>query len=273
MSKIFHKPFRPLDWSATPHDFTGDNQLGPHTSETTQRYIYGTRFLTWDGKVWKYSKSTASCYTERGNMFYNKIYSDTNGIDYSVLTADQSAGDREITLTNGSTTAIGEDDLAGGLIVIVPSETYTDGEVMHRGIIGNEAAATSAECRMFLDYPIETAVTTSEYAYVMPSSYSNLRYGDTSGTRSIAGLAGTYVTGTGYNFWTQTYGACQITNGGPQTCGKTAFHRAVWWSHDGTIKIFDSTPTSDTTDQVAGFVLDNNSDADGSTNIMMTNSY
>lgn len=272
MSKILTGQFRPLDWAASPHDFTGDNQLGVHTAETTQRFIYGTRFLTWDGKVWKYSLSGASCYTERGNMFFNTISSDVNGIDYSVLTANQSAGDREITLTNGST-AVAEDYLAGGLAVIIPSETFTDGEVMHRGIIGNDAAATSAECRIFLDYPIETAVTTSESAYVMPSSYNNLRYGDTSGRRSIAGLAGTYVSASGKNFWTQTYGPCQITNGGPQTCGKTPFHRSVWWSHDGTVKIFDSTPTTDATDQLAGFVLDNNGDNNGATNIMQTTSY
>lgn len=272
MSNVFTKPFRPLDWSASPHDFTGDNQLGVHTKETTQRFIYGTRYLTWDGKVWKYSKSVGACYTVRGIHFEATITSDTNGIDWSALTADQSAGDREITLTNGTTTTIGEDDLAGGLIVIIPSESITDSEVMLRGCIGNDAAATSAECRMFLDVPIETAVTTSEKAYVMPSQYRHTLWANTNGTRSFAGIPGTYVSATGYNYWLQTYGVCQLTNGGTEVCGKTQWYRAVYWRHDGSVDL-SSTIGTNVTDQIAGFVMDNNADNNGMTNIMMTVSY
>lgn len=272
MSKIFTKPFRPLDWASSPHDFTGDNQLGPHTSETTQRYIYGTRFLTWDGKVYKYSLSSGACYTTMGNVFFATITSDTNGIDYSALTNGQSAGDREITLTNGST-AVAEDYLAGGLAVIIPSESTTNAEVMLRGIIGNNAAvATSGECTIYLDYPLETAVTTSENAYAMPSHYSNIKYQSTSGKKSFSGIAGTYVSATGYNFWTQTYGVCQLVNGWTEVCGKTAYYRGVWWRHDGSVSIFDNAPDAQT-DLCAGFVLDNNADDNGMTNIMMTVSY
>jgi hypothetical protein len=274
MSKIYTLPHGPLDYKADPIDHTGVNTLGVHTKETTQRYIYGTRYITWDGKVYKYSKSGAACYTHRLNTFYNTISSDANGIDYSVFTNAQAIGDTEVTLTNG-TTAVAEDYLAGGIIIIVPTETVTDGQVMTRTIIGNEVAAAAAECRMYLDAPLEMALTTSNYGYVMPSSYNNIQYESTSGNKSFAGLAGTYIAATGYNFWLQTYGACNMAQ---QTTyvGKVAYYRAVYARHDGTLDTQANTVESGgsvVTDQCVGFILDNNADANGATNIMLTISY
>jgi hypothetical protein len=274
MSNIYTREFRPLDWASSPHDFTGDNQLGVHASETTQRYIYGTRYLTWNGTVWKYSLAGAICYTHRLNFFWNTISSDANGIDYSVLTSNQSAGDREITLTNGST-AIAEDYLAGGIIIIVPTEGATDREVMTRTVVGNDIAAASAECRMYLDTPLETAVTTSNYAYVMPSNYSNIRYStDSGGTRSAAGLAGTYAA-SGENFWLQTYGPCNMAYQSARV-GKTAYYRNVHCRHDGSGDIETQTLQgggSVVSDQIVGFGMDNNGDNNGTTNLMLTISY
>lgn len=260
----------PRDWSLSTHEF------GVHDSETTQRFVYGTRFLTWNGTVWKYSLSGDICYTHRLNAFWNTISSDVNGIDYSVLTYNQAIGDREITLTNGST-AVAEDYLAGGIVIIVPTETTTDREVMTRTVIGNTAAiATTGECTMYLDAPLETAVTTSNYAYVMPSNYNNIRYSaSVNGTRSFAGLAGTAITAASLNFWTQTYGPCNMAY---QTArvGKTAYYRKVYGRHDGSGDIETQTLQGGGTvvsDQVIGFGLDNNADANGTTNLMLTISY
>lgn len=275
MSTNFAYPFNPITWQAGPHDFTGDYVLGPYTVETTQRFVPGTRFITWDGRVYKYSLSGAACYTHRLNAFYNTISSDANGIDYSVLTNNQSAGDREITLTNG-TTAVAEDYLAGGIVIIVPTEAATDCEVMMRMVIGNDSAAAAAECRMYLEWPLEQALTTSNYAYVMPSAYRNLRYAaDVNGLRSFGGLAATYVSASGYWFWLQTYGP---NNSAQQTArvGKTAYYRVVYGRHDGSLDIGSQTVESGGTvvsDQIVGFVLDNNADANGCTNWMMTISY
>lgn len=271
MSTNFPYQFRPLDWASQPHDFTGDNNLGQYTIETTQRYVYGTRYLTWDGRVYKYSLSGAICYTHRLNAFWNTISSDVNGIDYSLLTNAQSAGDREITLTNGST-AVAEDYLAGGIIIIVPTETTTDREVMTRVVIGNDIAAASAECRMYLDVPLETALTTSNYAYVMPSNYSNIRYSaSTGGTRSFAGLAATAVTASGNNFWLQTYGPVNSAHQSARV-GKTAWYRSIYARHDGSTDI-GTQVASNVTDQIVGFGMDNNGDSNGTTNWMLTISY
>jgi len=279
MSNQFQYPFNPIPWNASPQDLSGNVAdapcLGPYTYETTQRYIYGTRFLTWDGRVFKYSKSTGACYTHLLNIFNNTINSDTNGIDYSLLTNNQSAGDRVITLTNGTTSAIAEDYLAGGIIIIVPTEATTNCEVMSRMIIGNEAAATSGECKMYLEYPLEQAVTTSNYAYCMPSAYNNILYESTSGNKSFGGLAATYVSATGYNFWLQTYGP---NNSAQQTTyvGKTAYYRMVYARHDGSLDTQANTVESGgtvVTDQIVGFGMDNNASANGTTVWMMTISY
>jgi len=55
MSKIFTLPHRPIYDGGSPHDYTGDNRLGLYTEETTQRYVHGTRHITWDGRVFKYA--------------------------------------------------------------------------------------------------------------------------------------------------------------------------------------------------------------------------
>lgn len=275
MSKHYPLPFEPIGWQGDPDDHTGDNNLGIHTIETTQRFIYGTRYLTWNGAVYKYSLAGAICYTHRLNFFWNTISSDANGIDYSLLTNAQSAGDRELTLTNGST-AVAEDYLAGGIIVIIPTETTTDREVMTRYVIGNELAAASAECTMYLDRPLETAVTTSNYAYVMPSNYNNIRYSAAAnGTRSAAGLAATAVTASANNFWLQTYGPCNMAYQTTRV-GKTAYYRNVHCRHDGSGDIESESVESGGTvvgDQVVGFGMDNNGDANGTTNMMLTISY
>jgi len=276
MSKGFQYDFGPLDANALPLDFTTTYKHGIRVAETTQRFVYGTRYLTWDGRAYKYSKSSGACYTHRLNAFGNTIASDANGIDYSVFTNTQAIGDTEVTLTAGST-AITEDYLAGGLLVVVPTESVTDGQVMERIITGNtSAAATTGECTMYFDEPLELAITTSNYGYVMPSSYNNILYENTGGLKSFAGLSATYVSATGYNFWTQTYGVCQLSPQNPPL-GYTAYQRGLWARHDGTVDGSSTSSgtwgTSYVTDQYVGYILDNNASQNGSTNCMLTISY
>ena len=47
----FTLPNGPLKWISSPLDKTGDYNLGIYTDDTTQRFVYGTRFITWDGRV------------------------------------------------------------------------------------------------------------------------------------------------------------------------------------------------------------------------------
>lgn len=58
MSKQFTLPFNPFNWPASPIDHAqaipDTPYMGIYTVETTQRYVYGTRYITWDGRVYKY---------------------------------------------------------------------------------------------------------------------------------------------------------------------------------------------------------------------------
>lgn len=269
MAENFKLPFAPIPWDGQPLDFTTTSEDNPalavHTVETTQRHVYGRRKITWDGRVYKYSKSSGRCYTGRGNVFANDISSSAAGIDYSVLAAAAAIGSKSVKMTNGSTTK-SENELAGGWILMKPTETYTDAHLMMRGIVGNDAMGASATGNIYLDAPIETAMTTSNYAFCMPSPYNNIKYLSTSGAYSFSGLAAAYVSATGYNFWTQTWGYCWIA---PQSgCGATSYYRAVYWRHDGSVDMHDDIATN-TTDQRAGFIMDANPAANGSTLIML----
>ena len=62
------KPYNPIPWHGAPRDLTGDNQLGPYTRELTQRYVCGTRFATWDAKVFRYARTLtgSTCVNSQG---------------------------------------------------------------------------------------------------------------------------------------------------------------------------------------------------------------
>ncbi len=236
-----------------------------YAAETTQRYRYGQRYVHWDGKVVKYSKSSGACYTGRGNIFVNDIASSVAGIDYSLLVSAAVVGDTKVRMTNGNTVKV-KDELAGGWLLMKPTETVTDAQLMMRGVLGNDAMGAAATGFVYFDEGIETALTAANYAFCMPSPYNNIKYLSTSGTYSFAGLAAIYISASGYNFWTQTWGPCWI---GPQSrCGTTSYYREVYWRHDGTIDIHTQLASS-VTDQRAGFIMDANPAANGSTLIML----
>ena len=108
MSKIFTRPHLPLDWQSTPQDFTGDNNLGIYTKETTQRFVYGTRYLTWDGRVYKYMGLTTG-----GCVSYHGVANTCEAITTWVAAIAGTAGDRVYSITD---TGITEDQLAGAMI-------------------------------------------------------------------------------------------------------------------------------------------------------------
>jgi len=107
-------PSNPVIWPARPHDFSGDNLLDIYNAETTQRYVAGTRFLRWDGSVFKYSRLKGTSVT--GLLIWN-----TSGlINTAVTGATIAIGDRTMTFTLGADDGYGgggyaEDELIGGI--------------------------------------------------------------------------------------------------------------------------------------------------------------
>jgi len=272
MSTLFST--RPLVSPAQPLDMSwqgsssGTDYLGQYAVSTVQEHCYGRRLITDLGKLFCYSLSSGECYTGRGNAFQNTISSSANGIDYRVLYAAQNKGDSSVQMLNAGSSAIAENYLAGGQIVIKLLTGSSDAALMMRTVVGNTAAvASSGICTIYLDRPLDQAVTTSSYAFVMPSPFTNIKYESTSGTKSFAGPAAAYVSATGYFFWTQMYGPYWLA---PQSrVGTTAYYRTVYWRHDGSIDI-GTQINSSVTDQRAGYILDNNADSNGVTVIQLT---
>jgi len=262
-------PATPLLLGARPTDESMSTELSQYYAGTTQYHAFGRRLITNDGKVFRHSLSSGLCYTGRGNVFSRAIDDATGagGIDYAVLAADAPAGSNFVKMTNTGSSAIAKNALAGGQILMKPTETYTDAHLMMRTVIANSAAAaTSGVCTIHLDAPTETALTTSHYAFVMPSPYSDVSYDASSVGKSFAGLAATYISATGYYFWVQTWGACWVAN--QNAVGRTSLYRSVYWREDGSLDIHSSIGTN-VTDQRAGIILDNNDSANGSTVIRL----
>jgi hypothetical protein len=170
-------------------------------------------------------------------------------------------------MTNTGSAAIAANALAGGQIAMKPTETVTYAQLMFRTIVSNTlAAATSGVCTIELDAPIETALTAANYAFVMPSEWTDVAYDITSSGKSFAGVAGTYISATDYFFWCQTWGRCWLAQ--QSTVGVTALYRTAYWREDGSVHLHSNIGTN-VTDQKAGTILDNNDSANGATVIRL----
>jgi len=236
MSKIFQYPHRPLDWMATPHDFTGDNILSVRAVETTQRYIYGTRYTTWDGRVFKYSHAVAAVYSYHGARC-----GEGSIVSWTANPVAGYAGDRHVTVTVASRT---EDDLAGGYFMMYDA-SGTDTTLLF-GITGNEATSGSTT-KIYLDGALPVASTTSDYHELFENPYRELTEA-TSGTYAWMGVPAMTAAAT-YNFWCQTWGPAYISGG--EALDEAADQRVVKWGSNAAL-YDDSTKTAG---QIAGYQL------------------
>jgi hypothetical protein len=270
MSKQFTFPCGPILQGATPIDLTGTAvdypYLGIYTTETTQRFIYGTRYITYDGAVYKYSKSSGACYTGELNKFQHAI--DSVGIDYVVLPNTSAIGATEIVMT--AALAQAKDTLAGGWIEFKTANTDAAGNEtgMQRRIIGNTACGAGATTVVTLNGPLTAALTAATgYAFCMPNPYSSVAY-DTAATNSACGLAATYIAATGYNHWEQTWGLAFCTDVAA-TLGKTDNQRQLVLAQNGGVSPHAYATASVTAQQHIGFIVDDNATANGMSMIML----
>jgi hypothetical protein len=234
MSKIFTLPNRPLDWGATPHDFSGDNILGVRAVETTQRYIYGTRYTTWDGRVFKYCHAVAAVYSYHGAR-----NSEASIVSWTANPVAGYAGDRNVTVTVSSRL---EDDLAGGFFMLYDASA-TD-TTLFFGITGNEATSGSTTI-IYLDGAIPMATTTSDYHELFENPYRELTEA-TGGTNAWIGVPAMTAAAT-YKFWCQTWGPAYISGG--ETLDSGSDMRVLKWGSNAAL--FDD--ATKTAGQIAGY--------------------
>jgi len=244
---------------------TGGTVQGINEVSATQNYLIGTRRVTPDGRVYRYSKSSGACWAGRGNKF---ILDMTAGIDFTLLGDSQDVGDLEVTFAAATHPAFTADALLGGLLLISDQDVGADQDkqVQQRVISGNDASLENAACTVRFAGGLVRAVTAATYAFCMPNPYTSIAYGSSSGT-SISGVPASYVSATGKYFWLQTWGPCWLA---PQDAvGKTAHSRQFVFRHDGSIDIHDPSEATAEYQQHGGFIIDNNDAANGATFVML----
>ena len=246
------KPFNPLPWHATPHDFTGDNLLGIYTEEATQRYVCGTRFTTWDGRVFKYSYAIATVLATYG--------ADNNaGIINMNVALNQStvAGDNPVSFLldsgagYGADGTVAENELAGAYIIMGHGATAAR---MNRLIVANESGVSGSAIMLTLDAPCSDAATTP-FTEIMLNPY---RYT----TRNVNGSYCSKVCVPAVNadaseyYWGQTWGPAFLTPGGASAkIGDAEDNRSVFFVGDGSVNSAADI-TIENGYQLAGFVMD-----------------
>ena len=248
MSKQFTLPFNPIDWPATPHDFTGVNNLGLSTNDVTQRFTLGTRHISWDGSVYKYVKA-ASTYTSYQAAVYDSA---TGGdVSYEAMGGASAAGSNVVTLIQGSIT---EDQYAGGQLLIF----HATGDGSLYLIRGNEATS-GTNTTLYLDRPLPVAVTTSDNIELYANPYSTVAQQSSDGTHGFVGIPMALLTNNYYG-WIRTWGPTFIS---PQSTVGNILLQDCYFRKDGSIDVSSSRGTGEITSQHAGYVMTGSAGGNG----------
>ncbi len=243
MTAHFTKPFNPINWPAVPHDFTGDNVLGIYATETTQRYVYGTRYLTWDGRVYKYMGVTTA-----GVTTYSGLSGTLSAQTEYVTAVAADVGSRVLTVPDVTTVA--EDLLAGGMVLVYDS---TAAQTRQYHIVGNDIG-DGTNIRIYLEFPLAHLVTVSDSIEMYANQYRAVE-----GTLANAAFRphlGVSMSNaaTGYNIWAQTWGPCHIQPGNTTMDDAAENERMAHWAGNSTMMEVDDATVTAGKNQVAGYI-------------------
>lgn len=253
MSKEFNYNRRPLDAveASSPRSFlTTTVEFGIYLTETTQRFVLGTRYITWDGRVFKYCFSNNTCNPTNGALNNTAPFiadDGTNEVGNSTIVGDTSITADEQT--------VAEDLLAGGFVIIYSTYEQT------RGIVGNTAGA-GTDIEIYLDAPLTvltTALTTDFCAYYSP--YYGLTNHEAIPRASVMCIPCTWVSAASMFFWGQTWGPCRIS---PDAAGygNAAGERMLVFGENGSTFIHNDAAAVTLQNQHAGFIIPRTADAD-----------
>lgn len=184
----------------------------------------GDRVVLPDGREFAYSKSSGVVSSGAGAEFVA-----TGAIPYTLLSAAQAIGDKQLSFVASTHDAIAKDELRGGYCVTWPAALKDQ----TRGIIGNDASAENAAITIYLDARLSVAVTVATPGEVYENPYANLiNTGTGSASRAKAGIAATYVGAASTYFWVQVRGFVFIA---PQSDVITNV-TGCYFRHDGSIE-------------------------------------
>jgi len=231
------------------NDLLGSDSQRYWEVSTIQKYSLGARFITGDGRVFKYAKAGGTLIPDTGCGSY-----DVQHIAFSAIAAVAAIGVKTISITAGATCGaaadgvIAKNELVGGYVVFFTASAAT---CQRRLILSNTAVAAGGGTLIItIDDPIHIALTTSDHAECMASPYHNVQNGaDIS--KPIVGVPVCVAT-VGQYCWIQTWGPCWVA---PQATVGASGHNQVVFRHDGSLDDHDYSEVYATYAQHAGFVL------------------
>lgn len=136
----------------------------PYTYEDIAKYPYGS-FLQLGNKGFVYAKAKALLDTSFG-----AIASKPQKMGYMVTAAKVLEGALIVTITVTATQNIGEDELAGGELMMFANTI----NVFNRGIVSNTAIVTSGTMTVVMDSPSPCEVAAGSGVEAMISPYANV---------------------------------------------------------------------------------------------------
>lgn len=257
MSKKLQYAHDPILDFAHPLDFSGANQLGMYARETVQRYVCGTRLLTWDGRVFKYAKASGTLQCD-----YWCKHSRNEHIEYETIGQSQVAGDKSIILTvsagsvgPGADGIITEDDCAGGHISVFMAGL---GDSQNRGVIGNTSLlAGGTKITLYVDAPFDRLFTAgTDHAEVLGNPYIDVVdvQAAADAYASAAGLPNVPAT-TGQFLFIQTWGIRWMSPTASATGGASG-ERSLYFDTNGGLSELTYSSSTLLNRQRAGYLVD-----------------
>jgi len=183
-----------------------------HAISATKNCRVGTRRVTWDGKVYRYTKAGATLKTTFMCSTTNRFQE----LGYAAVTTGADAAGTSIIVTVGTGDGDGNgkidlNALADGILCVDMGQVNADA-LYQLGIVSNTATSTGGPMTIVVDEPFPLAVTDSMYVEAMMSSYSGLTNTGLSVTHvDYVGLPQRAQTAEIPYGWILTWGPCWIT--------------------------------------------------------------
>lgn len=242
----------------------GGGSQGLYEESATKYFNLGTRLVTPDGRVFRYSKCNATRTGAQAVAFNLTVFSKRTADGGAILPVGITAGDDHCHVTIAATDGSGayanpdgtvtKDELYGGYLYLYGTNSGATYERENRMIIGNTAKTAGAgTIQCDVEEPFTYAHTVSSIKVeVWPNPWSGLGF-VSEGYLSFAGLPAPGTITDGYYFWCQTWGPIRIS-GQNYNLGETAGERNVWFGPDGSIRSTQIQGASNCS-QLAGFVI------------------
>ena len=220
--------------------------------DSSQVYPIGTKML--DGeRVFYYAKTTATGIT-RADLLVKNAYHQC--IAQRSVSAIAAVGAKTLIITIGadgvlSDSAIAENELAGGYVVVFPRTAANTYDSFVCRILKNTATTTTAdEITLTLQDEIPIALDTDSLAECIHNPFAGCQT-DSVLAHPVIGFAHAQVTGAKW-FWLQTWGPIWVSI---QAAVGVAGVQGVVARHDGSLDIADATVSGYISSQAVGHIM------------------